>query len=359
MDCDDLLWLDLAEHGDLIRSSLLKRNVATTGDKVWAETCRAGILDGGLGWLGLLLALDDWHEGDVDLKEVILSCSAAKLAHSLDKWCGLNIANGSSELDNADVWGLMGVVDWDLSDALDPVLDRVRQVWHDLNGAAEVVSATLFLDYVLVDLAGCDVVLAREGDVEVALVVTKIEVDFSAVVENEDFTVPGVLLVPIQLNVTNTAACAEWCFEGYSLSWSHGTGIDVHIWIDLDASDLQSDSLEQQAGGRGYTSHNQPLFILTPHSPRLTVGGFRACGTNLLTNNALSNARNDTSRNQNVLHLGGSLDGSVEGRNFNYARPGYTRRGEEKEARQPRFQNYFVRWWGCLRLATEAKPYRG
>lgn len=307
VDCDDLLWLDLAEHGDLIRSSLLERNVATTGNQIWAETRGARILDRSLGWLGLLLALNDWHERDVNLEEVVLSCSASKLAHGLNKWCRLNIADGSSKLDNADVWSLVGVVHWDLGDALDPVLDRVGQVWHDLDGAAEVVAATLLLDDVLVDLASCDVVLAREGDVEVALVVTEIEVDLSAVIENEDFTVPDVLLVPILLNVTNTAACAEWCCEEYSLSWSHGSGIDVHVWIDLDASDLQSDSLEQQTSGRGCSSHNQPMFTLTS----LIFLSLRSLPAHshlrkLLTNNALSNAGNDTSRNQNVLHLGGS-----------------------------------------------------
>lgn len=211
VDCDDLLWLDLAEHSDLVCGSLLEWDVATAGNKIWGKTSGSGILDSSLCWLGLLLALDDWHEGDVDLEEVILPCSASQLAHRLNKWCRLNVANGSSKLDNAHVWGLVCVVDWNLGDALDPVLDCICEVWHDLNGAAEVVAATLFLDYVLVDLAGCDVVLAGESDVEVALVVTKIEIDFSTVVEDENFTVPNVLLVPIWLNVTNAAACAELC----------------------------------------------------------------------------------------------------------------------------------------------------
>ena len=264
VDCNDLLWLDLAEHGDLIRSSLLERNVATTGNQIWAETRGARILDRSLRWLGLLLALNDWHEGDVNLEKVILSSSAPKLAHSLNKWRRLDVANGSSELDDADVWGLVGVVNWDLGHALNPVLDCICQVWHDLDGAAEVVSATLFLNYVLVDLAGCDVVLACEGDVEVALVVTEIEVDFSSVVEDENLTVPDVSLVPVWLNVTSTAACAGWCLEEYSLGWSHGAGIDVHVWIDLDASNLQSDSLEQKTGGRGYRT--SPSAIVPSHN---------------------------------------------------------------------------------------------
>lgn len=61
---------------------------------------------------------------------------------------------------------------------------------HNLNSLSEIVTATLTLDNVLVDLAGGDVLVAREGNVEIALVVSKIEVNFAAVVEDVDFTVP-------------------------------------------------------------------------------------------------------------------------------------------------------------------------
>ena len=78
-----------------------------------------------------------------------------------------------------------------------------------MDSATEIVATTLFLDYVLVDLAGCDVVLTGESDVEIALVVTEIEIDLSTIVKDEDFTVPDVSLVPIPLKVANAAACAE------------------------------------------------------------------------------------------------------------------------------------------------------
>lgn len=61
---------------------------------------------------------------------------------------------------------------------------------HNLNSLSKIVTAALTLDNVLVDLAGGNVLVAREGDVKVALVVSEIEVDFAAVVEDVDFTVP-------------------------------------------------------------------------------------------------------------------------------------------------------------------------
>lgn len=64
-------------------------------------------------------------------------------------------------------------------------------MWDDLYGFTQVVALALAFDNVLVDLASGDVVVAGEGDVEVALVVAKIEVDFAAVGEDEYFAMPG------------------------------------------------------------------------------------------------------------------------------------------------------------------------
>ena len=55
---------------------------------------------------------------------------------------------------------------------------------------------------VLVDLSGGDVVRSGQGDVEVALVVSEVEVDFSTVVEDKDFTVP--VLTQLALSQTDT-----------------------------------------------------------------------------------------------------------------------------------------------------------
>lgn len=61
---------------------------------------------------------------------------------------------------------------------------------YDLHRLAKVIALALALDNVLVNLAGGDVVVAGEGDVEIALVVAEIEVDFAAVGEDEDLTMP-------------------------------------------------------------------------------------------------------------------------------------------------------------------------
>jgi hypothetical protein len=88
--------------------------------------------------------------------------------------------SNSPKLDDADIGLLARAVDRDGGDALDPVLDGVCDVGHDLHRLSEIVAAALLLDDVQVDLAGGDVVLAGEADREVALVVAEIEVDLTA-----------------------------------------------------------------------------------------------------------------------------------------------------------------------------------
>jgi hypothetical protein len=61
---------------------------------------------------------------------------------------------------------------------------------HHLDSLAQVVASAFPLDDMLVYLARSDVVFARQGDVEVAFVVSKIKVGFSTVVKDKYFTVP-------------------------------------------------------------------------------------------------------------------------------------------------------------------------
>ena len=144
-----------------------------------------------LGGLRLLLSVDDGHVRDVDLHEVVAAGAAPQLSQGLDKGHALHVADGAAKLDDAHVRLLARVVDGYAGNLLHPFLDGVGDVGDDLHRLAQVVALALALDDVLVDLAGGDVVVAGEGDVEVALVVAEIEVDFAAVGEDKDFAVPA------------------------------------------------------------------------------------------------------------------------------------------------------------------------
>ena len=154
------------------------------------QTRAADSLNGLLSRLRLLLSIDDRHVRDVDLQEVVPARTAPELRHSLDERHALDIADSTTQLDDANIWLFVAIVDGYPCDPLDPILNRIRDVRHHLNGLAQVRPLALLLDDMLVYLAGGDVVIACEGDVQVALVVAEIEIDFAAVGENEDLAVP-------------------------------------------------------------------------------------------------------------------------------------------------------------------------
>lgn len=193
-------------------------------------------LDGVLCRLRLLLAVDDGHVRDVDLHEVVAARPPSKLSEGFHKRHALHIANSAAKLDDAHIWLLVGVVDGDAGNLLDPFLDGVGDVRDDLDRLAQVVALALALNDVLVDLAGGDVVVAGQGDVEVALVVAEIEIDFAAVGEDEDFAVPARYSV----------CCGAWRFLtrlGVLLG-VHGPRVDIEVGVDLDRGHVRRRSVK-------------------------------------------------------------------------------------------------------------------
>lgn len=85
----------------------------------------------------------------------------------------------------------MRVINRNPRNLLDPVLEGIGQVGDDLHSLSQVIASALALDNVLVNLPGGDIVFSSEGDIEVSLVVAKVEVAFSTVVKDKDFAVPA------------------------------------------------------------------------------------------------------------------------------------------------------------------------
>lgn len=162
-------------------------------------------LDSLLRRLRLLLSVYNWDIGDVNLHEVVLARTSPQLAHSLDEGHALDITHRASQLNDADIRLLARVIDGYACHLLNPVLDRIGDVGNDLHGFTQVVALALALDDVLVDFTSCDVVVARQGNVEVALVVAEVEIDFAAVGEDENFAMP----VAMQLVSGRVLALAE------------------------------------------------------------------------------------------------------------------------------------------------------
>lgn len=112
--------------------------------QVGCETGGTGIADSLLSWLGLLLTANNGNKRDVDLEEVFLSGTTAQLSHGLNKGPRFNITDSSSQLDDADIRLLAGLIDGDLGDTLDPILNRVGQVRNNLHSLTQVIASSLF-----------------------------------------------------------------------------------------------------------------------------------------------------------------------------------------------------------------------
>ena len=126
----------------------------------------------------------------MDLHEVIPARSPPELSQGLNKRHALHITNCTTKLNDAHIWLLACIIYGYTRNLLDPFLDCICNVWDNLYGLAQVITLALAFDDVLVDLASGDIVVTSESDVEVAFIVAEIEIDFTTVGEDEDFTVP-------------------------------------------------------------------------------------------------------------------------------------------------------------------------
>jgi len=163
----------------------------------------------------------------VNLQEVVLAGLPPQFRHSLDERHALDIANRTAQLDDADIRLLARVIDWYPRHPLDPVLDGLRDVRHDLDRLPQVVAPALALDNMLVDFTGRNVVVARQGDVEVALVVAEIEVDLAAVGEDEDFAVPGLVLAS-RIGIAYCMSVED------ALLRVHRPCVDIEVGVDFN-----------------------------------------------------------------------------------------------------------------------------
>jgi hypothetical protein len=179
----------------------------------------------------------------MNLTEVVPTSPPPQLSHGFDEWRTFDVTNSTTQFDNAYVWLFVCVVHWDLCYSLNPILDGIGDMWHNLDRLSQIVSSSFSLDDMLVDFAGRDAIVSSQGDVEISFIVAQIQIDLSTIIKYEAFAM---------------------------LQGVHEPSITVEIRINLDRSNLKTQTLQQQSGGR--------------------------------RRYALTNATDDTTRHKHVLH---------------------------------------------------------
>ena len=155
----------------------------------------------------LLLAVPDRNVGDVNIDEVASASFMSKLGERLNERHALDIADsaalekklvmrsfksclasiiqrrllglkrrvpiqlvrmilayvrettGMLVLTNADIWFQPRLVHRDSCNSIDPILNCICDMRHNLNSSTKIITSALLLDDLLVDLASCDVVI--------------------------------------------------------------------------------------------------------------------------------------------------------------------------------------------------------
>lgn len=167
------------------------------------------------------------------LQKIVLPSSPSQLPHRLDERSTLDISYRSPKLNNADIRLFIRIIHRYPCHSLNPILNCVGKMGHHLHSTTKVVALSLALDHVLVDLAGGNIVFSSQGDVKVPLVVAQVKIDFSAVVEDKYLPMPVYPSAVIVLDLDSPAPGL------YVLRRRHGSGIYIHVRVDLDRRDVR------------------------------------------------------------------------------------------------------------------------
>ena len=136
----------------------------------------------------------------MDQNGIFMADLVLELSYGFQEGLALNIANGAADLDDGDAHVGIGEI------PVKTALDLIGNVRNDLNRAASVVAAALFLQNRPVDFSGGHVGVLVQTLVDEAFIMTEIQIRFRAVVCDKNLPV---------------------------LDRVHGAWIDVDIRIEL------------------------------------------------------------------------------------------------------------------------------
>ena len=160
------------------------------------------------------------YKRNVDEGDILSANTELELAKGFQVWGAFDIANCTAKFDDAHIGCLFTSISGSLCNIDDPILNSIGNMWNNLDGFPEIITATLCFKNLRVDLSGSEVVISSKIEVKETLIVSEVEIDFAAIIENEDFTV----------------------FER-----THRPCIAVEVGVNFDRGYSQSSTLEKNA----------------------------------------------------------------------------------------------------------------
>ena len=175
----------VAEQGNLVENARIDRLIAAQDNDVRGDAHTLHFFYRVLGRFRLMLAgaFEVRHKRDMNEKGVFLTDLERNLTNGFEKRLAFDIACRAADLGDDDVCIRL------VADAVNEVLDLVRDVRNDLNGLAKVLAAAFLVEDVPVDLAGREVGEFIQVFVDEALIVAEVKVGLCAILGHVNFAV--------------------------------------------------------------------------------------------------------------------------------------------------------------------------
>ena len=155
---DDFILLHVTEQGNLLFQFRRQIAIRPAQQDVGLDTDLPQLIDAMLCRLGLELAgcAQVGNESHVDVEDILAAHIVGNLADGFEERQALDVTDGAADFTNDHV--LVA------GHRPDVRFDLIRDVRDDLNGAAQIVSPTLFREDVIIDPAGCKIIAPAHGD---------------------------------------------------------------------------------------------------------------------------------------------------------------------------------------------------
>src|SRR5512143_1570500 len=112
----------------------------------------------------------------MDIEDILSSDTVSQLPDGFQKGQAFDIADGPANFDDNDILIFCK--------SGDRALYLVGYMGHDLNRTAQVISAPLFCDDVVVYSAGSKIIFLTSGDIRISFIMAQVEISFRTVVGN-------------------------------------------------------------------------------------------------------------------------------------------------------------------------------